>query len=190
MKIRSLLQALAILAVALAGTLPASAQTAPYTRTVIVPANGTAAANGTALLAAIAGLSPAPSFAVRWLIKLEPGVYNVGTTPVVLSQYVDIEGSGVVQSILQGSVEPLFPSLMGGLVRGASNSELRNLTISCVSDATTPGCQAVSLDTANARLSQVRILLQGTGNGNHWGIRTYNSSPILDDVEINVSTGG
>ena len=186
MKIRSLLKAMAVLVIT--GSLAASAQTAPYTRTVIVPANGTSTANGTALLTAIAGLSPAPSFAVRWLIKLEPGVYNVGTSPVVLSQYVDIEGSGVVESILQGNVEPVFPALIGGLVQGATNSELRNLTVSCVS--TTAGCQAVSYNTANGRLSQVRILLQGTGNANHWGIRTYNSSPILDDVEINVSTGG
>lgn len=190
MKLWSLPKAIAVLAVAVMGSLPASAQTAPYTRTVIVPANGTAVANGAALLAAVAGLSPAPSYTVRWLIKLEPGVYNVGTSPVILSPYVDIEGSGVVESILQGSVQPPPGFLIGGLVQGASNSELRNLTISCVSDATTPSCQAVSLDTANARLSQVRILLQGTGNANHWGIRTFNSSPILDDVEINVSTGG
>jgi hypothetical protein len=194
MKIQSLLRAVAIVTavaiVAITGALPASAQTAPYTRTVIVPANGTAAANGAALLAAIAGLSPAPSFAVRWLIKLEPGVYNVGTTPVVLSQYVDIEGSGVVQSILQGTVQPPPGFLIGGLVQGASNSELRNLTVSCVSDAITPACQAISYNVANGRLSQVRILLQGTGTGSHWGIRTFDSSPILDDVEINVSTGG
>ena len=187
MKIRPLLQALAILA---AVAVPVAAQTAPYTRTVIVPANGTATANGTALLAAIAGLSPAPNYANRWLIKLEPGVYNVGTTPVVLSQYVDIEGSGVLQSILQGSVQPPPGFLIGGLVKGASNSELRNLTISCVSNATVTSCQAVSLEQANTRFSQVRILLQGTGTANHWGIRTYDSSPILDDVEINISTGG
>lgn len=188
MKLRSLLQALAVLAIA--GSLSASAQTAPYTRTVIVPANAAATANGAALLAAVAGLSPAPSYSTRWLIKLEPGVYNVGSTPVVLSPYVDIEGSGVVETILQGAVEPPPNLLIGGLVQGASNSELRNLTISCVSNSTTQSCQAVSLNQANARLSQVRILLQGTGTGNHWGIRTYDSNPILDDVEINVSTGG
>ncbi|HSS78338.1 MAG TPA: hypothetical protein VLV54_16535 [Thermoanaerobaculia bacterium] len=103
MKILSLVRPCAALALgaiaALAGSLPASAQTAPYSRTVIVPANSTATANGTALLAAVAGLSPAPSYTNRWLIKLEPGVYNVGTSPVVLSQYVDIEGSGVVDVV-------------------------------------------------------------------------------------------
>jgi hypothetical protein len=188
MKLWSLPKAIAVLAVTVMGSLPASAQTAPYTRTVIVPANGTAVANGAALLAAVAGLSPAPSFSVRWLIKLESGVYNVGTSSVVLSPYVDIEGSGVVESNLQGAVDP-SPSLIGGLVQGASNSELRNLTVSCVSSGSA-GCQAVSYNTANGRLSQVRILLQGTGTGNHTGIRTFNSSPILDDVEINASTGG
>lgn len=185
----SLLKALGMLI--LCGAVSASAQTAPYVRTIIVPSNSTAAANGTALLTAITGISPAPSFSTRWLIKLEPGIYNVGTTPVVLSQYVDIEGSGVLQSIIQGAVIPTAPSVVGGLVQGASNSEIRNLTVNCVSTSgTTTGCQAVSLNSANARLSQVRILCQGTDTGSHWGIRTYDSSPILDDVEINVSTTG
>ncbi len=189
MKMKSLLRTLG--ALALAGAVSASAQTAPYVRTIIVPSNGTAAANGAALLAAIAGITPAPSFAVRWLIKLEPGIYNVGTTPVVLSQYVDIEGSGLLQSIIQGAVVPTPPSLIGGLVQGASNSEIRNLTINCVSTSgTTAGCQAVSLNAANARLTQVRILCQGSDTGSRWGIRTYDSSPILDDVEIQVSTSG
>src|SRR6185369_6416691 len=125
----------------------------------------------------------------RWLIKLEPGIYNVGTTPVVLQDYVDIEGSGLIESHIQGAFDPT-PLLLGGLVRGANNSELRNLTISCVSNATTTSCQALSLDHASPRLSQMRILVQGTGTANHWGIRMLDSAPVLDDVDIQVTTTG
>src|SRR6185369_11505618 len=187
--VRKPLLSLLVLALAVLSTVTASAQTAPYTRTVIVPSNASATTNGTALLAALAGLSPAPSYSNRWLIKLEPGIYNVGTTPVVLQDYVDIEGSGLIESHIQGAFDPT-PLLLGGLVRGANNSELRNLTISCVSNATTTSCQALSLDHASPRLSQMRILVQGTGTANHWGIRMLDSAPVLDDVDIQVTTTG
>lgn len=177
-----------LLLTALAVTSAASAQTAPYTRTVIVPANASTTANGAALLAALASLTPSPSYANRWLIKLEPGIYNVGSTPVVMREYVDIEGSGIIESHIQGAVDPT-PSLMGGLVRGASNSEIRSLTISCVSDATTTGCQALSVENATPRLTQMRILVQGTGTGTHWGMRTFNGGPILNNVEVTVTPG-
>jgi hypothetical protein len=186
---RKLLSSLPVLlALTLAATTAASAQTAPFTRTVIVPANGTPTANGAALLTALANLNPAPNYANRWLIKLEPGIYNVGSTPVVMRPYVDMEGSGIIESHVQGAVDPSASgSLIGGLVQGASNSELRALTISCVSNATTTGCQALSLNQASPRLTQVRILVQGSGMGTHWGIRTVDSAPVLDDVEVLVS---
>lgn len=163
-----------------------SAQTPPYNRTVIVPSTGNTTADGAALISALANLSPAPSFGNRWLIKLEPGIYNVGTTPVVMRQFVDIEGSGVEETLIQGSVAPPPGFLLGGLVEGASRSEIRSLTINCLSDALHNSCQAMSLNSASPRLSQMRILVQGSGTGSHWGIRTSNSGPKLDDVEISV----
>lgn len=181
---------LVLLLTIMTGSSVAFAQTAPYTRTVIVPANGTATANGTALITALASLSPAPDYANRWLIKLEPGIYDVGTTPVVMREYVDIEGSGIIETDLRGSVAPPAGFLLGGLVQGASKAEIRSLTINCLSNATAGSCQAVSLDGASPRLTQLRILLQGTGTGSHWGIRTVDSGPILDGVEILVAVTG
>ena len=179
-----------LLALVLTGTAVAAGQTAPYTRTVIVPANGSTTANGAALIAALANLNPAPNYGARWLIKLEPGIYNVGTTPVVMRQYVDIEGSGIVETSIQGAVEPPPGFLLGGLVQGANKSEIRSLTISCYSESSTAGCQALSLLSASPRLTHVRILVAGAGTGVYWGFRTTDSGPILDDVEITVSASG
>ena len=162
----------------------ASAQTAPYTRTVIVNKVGSATANGAALLVALSGLSPAPSSGDRWVIKIEGGFYDVGTTPIVLQPFVNLEGSGVYTTIVRGSVGPPPGYLLGGVVQGASNSELRDLTIQCISSASVPSCQAISLDTAHARLTDVRVLSGGTGTGSHWGIRTFDSQPTLDRVQV------
>ena len=158
-------------------------QTPPFNRTVIVPATGNASADGTALLTALGGLSPAPSYANRWLVKLEPGIYNVGSTPVVMQAYVDIEGSGLVETMIKGSIGPDI-TLLKGVVQGASSSEIRELTILCASSASQETCQGMSLMEANPRLTDLRILVQGAGTGSHWGIRTYNSAPKLDRVQI------
>jgi hypothetical protein len=165
----------------------AAAQTPPFNRTVIVPATGDVTADGAALISALANLSPAPNYGARWLIKLEPGIYDVGTTSVIMREYVDIEGSGILETMIRGTVAPPPGSLIGGLVEGASKSEIRSLTISCNSNMINIACQGMSLNGANPRLTQLRILVQGTGTGGHWGIRTFNSAPILDDVEIKVS---
>ncbi len=179
---------LALLIFALASD--TAAQTPPYNRTVIVPSTGNVTADGAALISALAGLSPAPNYATRWLIKLDAGIYDVGTTAVEMRQYVDIEGSGIVATMIRGTVAPPPGYLLGGLVEGASRSEIRSLTIACNSDTTNTSCQGMSLNGANSRLTQLRILVQGTGTGGHWGLRTFNSAPILDDVEIKVSASG
>lgn len=183
---------LLLLALVLAATTSASAQTPPYTRTVIVNSTGNPAVDGAALLSALASLSPAPNYVNRWVIELEGGFYDVGTTPVVLSPYVSLHGSGIYTTFIRGNVEPPFGFLLGGLVQGASNSEIRDLTIQCLSTKEVDACQALSLEEANARLTDMRILSSGPGSGAHWGIRTFNSAPILDRVQILVdaSQGG
>ena len=89
-----------------------------------------AAANGQALLDAlteVGAASPAPGVDNPWLIKIEPGVYNVGTTAVIMLPYVDIEGSGQGVTHIEGAVPS--PSSTA-LLNLASNSELRHLTVS------------------------------------------------------------
>lgn len=173
------------LAVLLAGAV--SAQTPPFTRTVIVNNTGVPSTDGAALLSAIAGLTPAPDYVNRWLVKLETGIYDVGSTPVVIPSYVNLVGSGIDQTIIQGSYGPPPGFLLGGLVQITSHSEARDLAISCFSEAgVLETCQAMSIDTGNPRLSNLRINVGGTGTGSHWGIRTFDAGPRLDDVEVSV----
>lgn len=165
---------------------PLVAQRTFYTRTLVVSPTGNSAADGSTLLSALDKLWPRPSSTNRWLIKLEPGVFDVGNEPVVMQEYVDIEGSGVASTIIRGTVAPPPTSLLGGVVEGADHCEIRQLTISCESHAYHPSCQGMSLVEASPRLTQLRIRVHGTGSGSHQGTRAYNSHPILENVEVEV----
>jgi hypothetical protein len=97
-----------------------------YRRTVLVKPVGSAAANGAALLAALAGIA-SPSAANPWLLKIEPGVYNVGAPgSLVMRPFVDIEGSGETVTKITG---PGDGSNTVGTVQAVNNSELRFLTV-------------------------------------------------------------
>ncbi len=159
----------------------------PFNRTVVVPATVDLEANGTALLAALKGFSPDPSPENRWLVKLEPGIYDVGSKPVSMRDYVDVEGSGIIATTIRGSVAPPDGNRLGGLVEGASHAELRHLTVTCESRRSAESCQGLSLDTASPRVTRVRFLILGTGSGSHWGIRAFDSRPLLQQVEILVT---
>ncbi len=64
-----------------------------YARTIVVAPVGTPTQNGTALRNALNSITGA-SGANRYLLKIEPGNYDLGNTPLQMKSWVDIEGSG------------------------------------------------------------------------------------------------
>ncbi len=78
-----------------------------YARTTVVENSGTAIANGTALLAAIAAI-PTPSATAPYTIELEAGSYDVGATTVELSAYVTLHGVGANSTFLVGTGTPVL----------------------------------------------------------------------------------
>jgi hypothetical protein len=98
---------------------------APYVRTTVVRPVGTAIQNGTALEAALAAVSGA-SATNPYLLKLEPGIYDVGANGMDMKAFVDIEGSGEGMTKITSTG---WGACCQGTVDGASNSELRFLTI-------------------------------------------------------------
>jgi hypothetical protein len=179
-----------------------------YNATAVVsPVPGDPAASGQALRKALDTLSPEPSSSFRWLVKIEPGTYDLGGTPLAMRPYVDIEGAGLAATTLTGNVGPdsgaaaredLTDSLTQGdslatgglnqgLIVGASNAELRLLTVECVPTAAQPACMAMLNENASPRLKNLRLRVTAPSAGSHWGIRNYNASPVLDHVEIEVA---
>ncbi|MCG8462235.1 MAG: hypothetical protein MI919_38620 [Holophagales bacterium] len=186
---KKLLQATFAFTILVASTVLSSgawAQTPPFTRTVIVNNTGSASANGAALLSALSSLSPAPNFLNIWVIQLEGGLYNVGNTQVVLPPFVNLAGAGIRASTIRGNF--VGPLLTDALVMGSTNSEIRDLTIECLSPSGSSGCRGVGLNSANTLLYRVLVWSHGQGTGSHWGIRTFDSRPELDQVEILVDS--
>lgn len=177
----------------------ALAQTAPYVRTAIVsPTPGNATASGTTLLTTIAGLSPAPSVTNRWLVKIEPGIFDLGATALQMVDYVDYEGSGPLVTIIKGTVGPTAASddttstltittLNQGVVRGANNSEIRDLTIECVPSVGQPSCMGMINDTVSPKVTNIRIQITAASSGGHWGMRNYNASPWLNGLDLYIA---
>lgn len=97
-----------------------------YLRTVVVtPVVGDAGASGAALRAAIQGI--AASATDRWLVKLEPGDFDVcAGGPLVVPAYVSLEGSGAPATTIRGCGHSSF---LQGVVQMGAVSGLRGLTV-------------------------------------------------------------
>jgi hypothetical protein len=101
----------------------ASARPVNLVRTEVVsPVVGDPVASGARLLRALADVT-APSASNPWLVKVEPGVYDLAGQSLVMRPFVDVEGSGEGVTTLLSTVNAL------GTVQGAEDAELRGLTV-------------------------------------------------------------
>ncbi len=127
-----------------------------YKRTVVVRPGGTDAQNGTALLDALSSITDA-SVTKPYLLYIEPGTYDLGTSALQMKQHVDIQGAGELKTLISSSViGPVGETYCGtGTVRGANNAELKFLT---VRHAGTGGChwhlQRLCLSSSHPRESR------------------------------------
>jgi hypothetical protein len=155
-----------------------------YTRTVVVGPVGTPAQNGAALLAALAGITTAAP-GNPWLLKLEPGIYAVGTTSVVMKPFVDVEGSGegVTRITGQGNASNAV-----GTVHAVSNSELRFLTVENTGGAAF--AKPLLVDGGAPRISHVTLVGFGASTESQGFFASNGASPTVSHLTANVSATG
>lgn len=151
-------------------------------RTIVVSPVGTPSQNGTALLNALNALTDA-SCANPYLLRLEPGVYDVGSSPVVMKTCVGIEGGGELLTEVRGAGAA---SVNSGTIVGASNTELRRLTVK----NTGGNVAAVAIFTNNAslKLTHVTALASG-GSSQNYGIY-YKSTDVADISNVTAEASG
>jgi hypothetical protein len=116
-----------------------------YARTVIVSPVGDGSdqqANGAALLSALSNITNA-SRTNPYLLKIEPGIYDVVTTSLAMKPYVDIEGSGILVTEIKSSG---FYTLSKATVMGADDAELRFLTVTSDGDLQAPVSMGIFSD--------------------------------------------
>ncbi len=186
-----------------------------FFRTIIVSPDpaGDVTVSGTNLLNAMASITAADA-THTWLIKIEPGVYDLGANSLALKPYVDVEGSGEGITTLAGSNS-------NGTINTVFNSntptqvgDLRNLTVR--STATSANFQPSTVYFANVNWSlhnvtvfpsgnpggSVAVSSYGVGDGqvSHLavpqvsgfahGINVNTGTLTLEDSTLNTGTGG
>lgn len=161
-------------------------------RTVLVsPVPGDPVASGTALRNALAGIQ-SPSSSNPWLLKIEPGIYDVQASPLQMRPWVSIEGSGIESTKIRGNASTSLTSgqpfiIPNGTIHGANNTELKNLTIEAAGNDI--NLIAMLNRDVSPRVYRVRFVVQG--NSSLWGMLNMGSesNPILEEIEVRV-TGG
>jgi hypothetical protein len=158
--------------------LSSGAFAAAYERIVVVSPVGTNnAQNGQALLNALASITDA-SANKPYLLYIEPETYDLGDGSLTMKPFVDIEGSGELNTVITSGVGP--PDCSLGTVNGADNAELRFLT---VRNTGASGCKtAISIDASSPRLTHVTAQSTADGGLSNYGVRTTNSSTTMTDV--------
>lgn len=176
-----------LLALNAKGKLPSSVlpvgRNAPggYTHTIIVSPDADPVQAGRVLRQTVAGIGDA-SPSNPYLVKIEPGIYALEANSVFMRPYVDIEGSGEGVTTISAAL-----GTGSGAVVGASNSELRYLTVKNTGEANQQ-VVAIFTETTSPRLSHVTAI--ASGGSENYGIHTSNGSPVLSYVTASASGGG
>jgi hypothetical protein len=146
-----------------------------------VPGNNTA--SGTNLLNALAGIVDATS-AKPYVLRLQPGIYDIGGTALVMKPYVDIEGSGQQSTIIRGLGND--SGFLTAVVLGASRAELRGLQVQSSGSGYAYSI-AVLLNQASTSLRDVT--LTSSSATSTWGLRILSANANIQNVTITVAGG-
>lgn len=91
-----------------------------------------------------------------------PGIYNIGAVSLQMADFVDIEGSGENATKLVGNVESGCCSC-NGVVNGASNAELRFISVENTGGAAVEGAMAICAF-APIQISNTKIIASNGTN--------------------------
>ncbi len=152
-----------------------------YRRTVVVSPVGTAVQNGAALLQALADITTA-SATNPWLLKIEPGVYDLGQGSLTMRPYVDIEGSGELATRITrvGSSSPSVATVIG-----ADNAELRFLTVENTGGG--EGSFAITVYNNGTSPHITQVTLHAHDGGRSYGVSNNSGSkPLLTGLTITI----
>lgn len=161
--------------------------TKPVQTVWVHPVPGDATASGAALISAVGNITNA-SATKPYVVKIEPGIYDLGTNMLSMKSYVDLEGSGQQATIIQGAGAAVPTT---GVVSVASSSELRDLQVKStggVSDLV--AIPILVLDSVDTHIRRVTATASGPNPCSLFGIRLRNSASEVTDTTVNVSGGG
>jgi len=146
-----------------------------YERTIIVspdPLDETK--NGLLLRNALAGLTGnGPTR--PYLLKIEPGIYDLGSEPLALKPYVDVEGSGELTTTISST------AAIPATLIATNNSELRFVSVR--------GTNTVALYSNGVSPRFTHVTATSSGGSFNYPIEVTGGVPLLTDVTT-AGTGG
>jgi len=159
----------------------------PYKRTFVVSPVGTPTQNGTALRNAIAAITPPTSQEEAVLLKLEPGLYDVGDTGIATLDWMTIEGAGRGLTRITGEVCDIAE---GVLAIGSDYSGIRRITIENTCTDVAGDQVSVSVAGADIMIENARIEITGAAH-NNYALSTSGETGALRvaDVELKAENG-
>jgi hypothetical protein len=159
-----------------------------YSHTLLVGSGGTPSQNGAALLAARDIISNSqPSAANPYLIKLEPGNYDLGNKSLALLPYLDLEGSGEGTTVISSTIGKENYPLTNGTIMAASNSEVRFLKAANFGSNVYQTPLFVPSGATNTRFSHVTAISSGA-TGIDEGLYNNGGNIAITDSTISAVT--
>ncbi len=156
-------------------------------RTVVVATSGGDYTSPITAMNSRASWCSAPSVSSPCLLKIMPGTYDLAGGTLTMQQYIDIEGSGELATIITSAVgtESLPPT---ATVAGASNAEIRFLAIRNTG-SNLYGAGMVNSN-SSPRMKHVSIAASGAGTINYGVYNGNSSSPVMNDISVTATGGG
>jgi hypothetical protein len=155
-----------------------------YAHVVVVKATGAAAENGDALLAALERIAD-NSDSEPYLLKLEPGIYDLGTATLAMKPSVDIEGSGPAVTTIRRSAAG------ADAVMRLRSGQVRDLTIeSRPSSGDALAAEIAATETPTLLNVRVRALALSAGDAVGIGGASGNVTLRGSDVSAIAAAGG
>jgi hypothetical protein len=143
-----------------------------FVTTVVVSAPSAPEANGASLVSALGHISD-NSASRPYLLKMEPGIYDLGSEGLLMKPYVDVEGSGEGVTEIRSAIDSGY-----GVVVGSDNAELRDLTLRNTS--TSALGVGFSADSTAPRLS--RVTVHASGASVNYALRLTNANTVANRV--------
>jgi hypothetical protein len=154
-----------------------------YGKVAVVAVTGGDYANPAAALADVANWCGTPSAAAPCLLKLMPGVYDIGGQSVVIPSGMDLEGSGEAVTKISGH---------GVMMIELRDGEIRSVTLEhfATYGSGYQGTGALYLAGADSTLSNVTVRETNVGNGYVTAISSGQARVIMTNVAVTADGGG
>ena len=120
-----------------------------------------------------------------YLLKVMPGIYDLGSAALFMKEYVDIEGSGETITIMRSAVSNANSGPFLGTLNGANNAEVRFLSV--VNTGVGERVIAIMNEGSASRFLQVSAAVSG---GDYcYAVYNRSAAPVMRNFTAS-ATGG